>query len=94
MTLSAAVVSTSSSSSPSSLLSLYRRTLRLASRFPSIKRESIVRDLKDEWRRNASRLEGGSPEALKAIKEGEAALAQLEKFVGAAREGDTSIDIG
>ena len=91
MTLSA--VASSSSSSSSSLLSLYRQTLRLASRFPSIKRDSILKDIKDEWRRG-SKLEKGSEEAEGAVREAGVALSQLEKFVGAAREGDTSIDIG
>ena len=81
------------SPSPSSLLLLYRRSLRLALRFPSIKRASIVRDLKKEWRLGAQMKEG-SEEAAKAKAEGQAALRQLEKFVGAAKEGDTSISIG
>ena len=77
----------------SSLLSLYRRSLRLAARFPSIKRASMIRDLKEEWRVGA-KLRAGSEEAERARAQGEAALRQLEKFVGAAREGDTSISLG
>ena len=81
------------SPSPSSLLSSYRRSLRLALRFPSIKRDAIVRDLKEEWRLGA-KLTEGSEEAKKAAAQGEAALRQLEKFVGAAKDGDTSISLG
>jgi hypothetical protein len=79
--------------SRSSLLSLYRRSLRLAHRFPSIKRASIVRDLRDEWRLGA-RMASGSGRAADAVAQAEAALRQLEKFVGAAREGDSSISLG
>lgn len=75
------------------LLSLYRRSLRLASRFPSIKRDSIVRDLKEEWRLGA-KLMRGSEEANRAQRQGELALSQLDKFVVAAKEGDTSISLG
>ena len=82
-----------SSPSPLLLLSLYRRSLRLALCFPSIKRASIVRDLKEEWRLGA-KMRAGSEEASRAEAQGRAALAQLEKFVGAAREGDTSISLG
>lgn len=79
--------------SPTPLLSLYRRSLRLASRFPSIKRDSIMSDLKEEWRLGA-KLEVGSEEASRARTQGELALSQLEKFVVAAKEGDTSISLG
>jgi hypothetical protein len=82
-----------SPSSPSLLFSLYRRSLRLAVRFPSIKRASMVRDLKEEWRLGAKMREG-SEEAARARAQGEAALGQLEKFVGAAKDGDTSISLG
>lgn len=75
------------------LLSSYRRSLRLALRFPSIKRDAIVRDLKEAWRLG-SKLEGGSDEVARAAAQGEAALRQLEKFVGAAKEGDSSISLG
>ena len=84
---------TSPGSSPSLLLSLYRRSLRLAVRFPSIKRDSMVRDLKEEWRLGA-RMKAGSEEAARARAQGEAALRQLEKFVVAAKDGDTSISLG
>jgi len=77
-----------SPSSPSLLFSLYRRSLRLAVRFPSIKRASMVRDLKEEWRLGAKMREG-SEEAARARAQG-----QLEKFVGAAKDGDTSISLG
>ena len=62
-------------------------------RFPSIKRDAIVRDLKEEWRLGA-KLKEGSEEATRAAAQGEAALRQLEKFVGAAKDGDTSISLG
>jgi hypothetical protein len=53
----------------------------------------MVRDLKEEWRLGAKMREG-SEEAARARAQGEAALGQLEKFVGAAKDGDTSISLG
>jgi LYR motif-containing protein 4 len=45
-------------SSRKELLMLYRRLLRSAITYPSIKRESIYQAIREEWRENATLTEG------------------------------------
>ena len=57
------------------VLSLYRSILRTAQHWPSVRKASIIQEIRDEFRRNAS----------------EAEPAKLEKMVGEARAGLSSL---
>ena len=61
------------------ILSLYRRILFGAARFPSKNRASIYAEIRDEFRRNAS-LAPGSDAARERILLAQSSLTQLESY--------------
>jgi hypothetical protein len=63
---------------------LYRDILKAATRFPSVKRSAIVRDIKKEFHDNKGLTD--SEEVLKARKVAIDGLIQLEDFAGLDRK--------
>lgn len=62
------------------ILRLYRCTLKAAQKFPSIKREAIIRDIKEEFRKNMLLKD---PNRIKEeIAVGVRSLEQLLEFAG------------
>ena len=62
----------------SDLLAQYRRMLRLAQRFPSIKRDTLIEDIRLEWRTQSRAV---SPDAVaRAIEVGLRGEATLRKY--------------
>jgi hypothetical protein len=63
------------------LLSLYRRMLRLAQRFPSVKRETLIEDIRLEWRAQAAGR-GGPAVVARAIEVALRGEGTLSKYAG------------
>lgn len=66
-------------SSSSGVLSLYRRILKAAKQFPSIKRDGIINDIKLEFREN--RHIADSHEREEKIRIAQRSLEELESYV-------------
>eukprot|EP00879_Flechtneria_rotunda_P020906 GHRR01022013.1.p3 GENE.GHRR01022013.1~~GHRR01022013.1.p3 ORF type:complete len:113 (+),score=21.27 GHRR01022013.1:1153-1491(+) len=48
-------------------LQLYRHILRAAKKFPSVKKDGIIQNIKDEFRNNKVRLHGGAWDTAAAL---------------------------
>ena len=72
-------------SSQSTVLTLYRRILRAAQSFPSIKRDSIIRDIKTEFREHRALTD----EAViqQRIQVAQRSLEDLESYAGMSKGG-------
>ena len=64
------------------ILSLYRRILFAAARFPSKNRATVYAEIRDEFRRNATLAE---PEAGEAVALARQSLRQLEQYTNMTR---------
>lgn len=67
------------------ILSLYRRIIYSAARFPSKNRDSVYAEIRDEFRRNAKMTEG-SEEAIQQIALAQQSLRQLESYTSMTRQ--------
>lgn len=66
-------------SSSSGVLTLYRRILKAAKHFPSIKRDSIISDIKVEFRENKDIAD--SQEQEEKVRIAQRSLEELESYV-------------
>ena len=73
----AAATATAPMSGRAQILSLYRRILFAAARFPSKNRANVYAEIRDEFRRNATLAE---PEAGEAVALARQSLRQLEAY--------------
>jgi hypothetical protein len=73
------------------VLSLYGAILRAAKHFPSVKRDSIVRSIKEEFRANA-RLDPSDAKVSKCLAVAERGRHDLENYKRAALQGGTGDD--
>ncbi len=72
-------------SSQSTVLTLYRRILRAAQSFPSIKRDSIIRDIKTEFREHRALTDDSVIQ--QRIQVARRSLEDLESYVGMSKGG-------
>jgi hypothetical protein len=73
--------------------SLYGAILRAAKHFPSVKRDSIIRSIKEEFRANAA-LELSDPKVAKCLAVAERGRSDLEAYKRAALSQGASGDGG
>ena len=78
----ATVTATALMSGRAQILSLYRRILFAAARFPSKNRANVYAEIRDEFRRNATLAE---PEAGEAVALARQSLRQLEQYTNMTR---------
>ncbi len=69
----------------STVLTLYRRILRAAQSFPSIKRDSIIRDIKAEFREHRALTDDSLIQ--QRIQVAQRSLEDLESYVGMSKGG-------
>lgn len=74
-------------SSSSAVLTLYRRILKAAKQFPSIKRDGIIKDIKVEFRENRNIAD--SHELEEKIRVAQRSLEELESYVEMHQSSDT-----
>jgi hypothetical protein len=85
--LSSHVAAAAASSSPQELRSLYRRLLREAKRFPSMKRAAIYEDIRAEWREKRSLTD---PRAVShAVEVAVRGLATMGKYTRLDKRGSS-----
>ncbi|KAI8113280.1 hypothetical protein M9435_003284 [Picochlorum sp. BPE23] len=73
--------------SSSAVLTLYRRILKAAKQFPSIKRDDIIKDIKVEFRENRNIAD--SHEREEKIRIAQRSLEELESYVEMHQSSDT-----
>lgn len=78
------------STTGSTVLLLYRRILRAARSFPSVKRDNIIRDIKAEFREHSA-LEDQSKIAER-VRVAQRSLEELESYVGMSKSGGDTIE--
>lgn len=72
-----------------SMLQLYRRILKAAKDFPSIKREKIIKQIKTDFRSNKVLMDSAVLEKRRA--EAERGLANLEVYKDAKKSNDIEV---
>ena len=70
----------------SEVLSVYRRILRTAQHWPSVKKESVKNEIRDEFRRNVG--ESDPKTAAKMLEEARAGLQSLRQQCGMSENSD------
>lgn len=63
---------------------VYRRMLRAADYYPSIKRASVIKEIKEEFRQNKDMPEG--KELTARIEEAHTVMHQLERYSGSSSQ--------
>jgi hypothetical protein len=71
--------------SAATVLVLYRRILKAAGSFPSVKRNAILRDIKAEFREHKELADPATVQ--EKIQVAQRSLEELESYVGMAKDG-------